>query len=57
MHKKQFLEKSVEYTIKYHFTSFTRKQIPKFLISMLDVLQIHILAICLFQIVLSTCVL
>jgi len=54
MQRKQFLEESVEYTMKYHFTSFTRKQLTKFLISVLDILQIHILAICLFKIVLST---
>jgi hypothetical protein len=57
MQRKQLLEESAEYTMKYHFTTFTRKQLPKFLISMLDVLQIHILAICLSKIALSTCVL
>jgi len=55
--REKFLEESVEYTMKYHFTSFTRKQLSKFLITMLAVLQIHILAISLFKIVLSTCVL
>jgi len=57
MQRKQFLEESVEYSMKYHFTSFTRKQLSKFLISMLGALQIHILPISLFKIVLSTCVL